>query len=206
MKPAKLPEHLKTVHPGNVSDSDDDFRTKRARFEKAGTLTKLEFTPTQKLCLKVSYKVAYRITQQKKPYIIAETLVKPCALDIVELRCGKDETKKALSLRKCYLCLIGWWVPLIAAHRLEDDLLPLLPHFPRPPPVSSTPILNVWCRVSSNDPMVVGLKLNFYRQRSRWPHCNPYDEYHRMRLTQKPRYIGGYHIDPDTKPLPEANY
>lgn len=27
MKPAKLSEHLKTVHPGNVSDSIDDFRT-----------------------------------------------------------------------------------------------------------------------------------------------------------------------------------
>ncbi|KAL0879709.1 hypothetical protein ABMA27_003424 [Loxostege sticticalis] len=94
MKPAKLSEHLKTVHPGNVSDSIDDFRIKRARFEKAGTLPKLGFTPTQKPCLEASYKVAYRIAQQKKPHTIAETLVKPCALDIVELVCGKDERKK----------------------------------------------------------------------------------------------------------------
>ncbi|CAG9562242.1 unnamed protein product [Danaus chrysippus] len=94
MKPAKLSEHLKTVHPGNVCDSIDDFRTKKARFEKAGTLPKLGFTPTQKPCLEASYKVAYRIAQQKKPHTIAETLVKPCALDIVELVCGKNERKK----------------------------------------------------------------------------------------------------------------
>ncbi|GBP87338.1 Protein ZBED8 [Eumeta japonica] len=90
----KLSEHLKTVHPGNVCDSIDDFRTKKARFEKAGTLPKLGFTPTQKPCLEASYKVAYRIAQQKKPHTIAETLVKPCALDIVELVCGKNERKK----------------------------------------------------------------------------------------------------------------
>lgn len=94
MKPAKLSEHLRIVHPGNVSDSIEDFRTKRARFEKAGTLPKLGFTPTQKPCLEASYKVAYRIAQQKKPHTIAETLVKPCALDIVEIVCGKDEKKK----------------------------------------------------------------------------------------------------------------
>lgn len=94
MKPAKLTEHFKTVHPGNISDSIDDFCTKRARFEKTGTLPKLGFIPTQKPCLEASYKVAYRIAQQKKPHTIAETLVKPCALDIVELVCGKDQRKK----------------------------------------------------------------------------------------------------------------
>lgn len=94
MKPAKLSEHLQTVHPGNISDSIDDFRTKKARFEKSGTLPKLGFTPTQKPCLEASYKVAYRIAQQKKPHTIAETLIKPCALDIVELVCGKDHRKK----------------------------------------------------------------------------------------------------------------
>ncbi|KAJ8728586.1 hypothetical protein PYW07_006282 [Mythimna separata] len=90
MKPAKLSEHLKTVHPGHISDSFDELCAKKARFEKAGTLPKVGFTPTQKPCLEASYKVAYRIAQQKKPHSIAETLVKPCALDIVELVCGKN--------------------------------------------------------------------------------------------------------------------
>ncbi|GBP27733.1 Protein ZBED8 [Eumeta japonica] len=40
-----------------LSDSIGDFRTKRARFEKASTLTKLGFTPTRKPCLEASYKV-----------------------------------------------------------------------------------------------------------------------------------------------------
>lgn len=94
MKPIKLLEHLKAVHPGNVSDNSDVFHSKKARFEKSGTLPKLGFTPTQKPCLLASYKVAYRIAQQKKPHTIAETLIKPCALDVVELVCGPDQRKK----------------------------------------------------------------------------------------------------------------
>lgn len=94
MKPAKLSEHLTSVHPGNTSDTLDIFRAKKARFEKAGTLSKLGFTPTQKPCLEASYKVAYRIARQKKPHTIAESLVKPCTLDIVELVCGADQRKK----------------------------------------------------------------------------------------------------------------
>ncbi|XP_042228922.1 protein ZBED8-like [Homarus americanus] len=86
MKPTKLKEHLTCVHPENASDSVDLFRAKKARFEKAGTLPKLEFTPTQKPCPEASYKVAYRIAKQEKPHTIGETLVKPCALEMVELQ------------------------------------------------------------------------------------------------------------------------
>ena len=39
VKPAKLSEHLTSVHPGNASDTVDVFRAKKARFEKAGTLS-----------------------------------------------------------------------------------------------------------------------------------------------------------------------
>lgn len=63
MKPAKLSDHLTSVHPGNASDSVDVFRIKKARFEKSGTLPKIVFSPTQKPCLEASYRVAYRIAQ-----------------------------------------------------------------------------------------------------------------------------------------------
>ncbi|XP_042210866.1 protein ZBED8-like [Homarus americanus] len=94
MKPTKLKEHLTSVHPENASDSVDLFRAKKARFEKAGTLPKLGFAPTQKPCLEASYKVAYCIAKQKKPHTIEETLVKPCALEMVELVCGLEQRKK----------------------------------------------------------------------------------------------------------------
>ncbi|XP_042208670.1 protein ZBED8-like [Homarus americanus] len=94
MKPTKLKEHLTSVHPENASDSVDIFRAKKARFEKAGTLPKLGFAPTQKPCLEASYKVAYRIAKQKKPHTIEETLAKPCALEMVELVCGLEQRKK----------------------------------------------------------------------------------------------------------------
>ncbi|XP_042203602.1 protein ZBED8-like [Homarus americanus] len=94
MKPTKLKEHLMSVHPENASGSVDLFRAKKARFEKAGTLPKLGFAPTQKPCLEASYKVAYRIAKQKKPHTFGETLVKPCALEMVELVCGLEQRKK----------------------------------------------------------------------------------------------------------------
>ena len=94
MKPTKLKEHLTSVYPANASDSVDIFREKKARFEKAGTLPKLGFAPIQKPCFEASYKVAYRIAKQKKPHTIGETLVKPCALEMVELVCGLEQRKK----------------------------------------------------------------------------------------------------------------
>ncbi|KAI6653997.1 Protein ZBED8-like [Oopsacas minuta] len=94
LKPAKLKEHLTAVHPDYATYDVDSLRTKKARFEKTGTLPKLEFCPTQKPCLEASYKVAYRIAKQRKPHTICDTLIKPCALDMVELVYGLEQRKK----------------------------------------------------------------------------------------------------------------
>lgn len=94
LKPAKLREHLVSIHPKNALDSVESFRYKKARFEKGGTLPKLGFIKTQKPCLEASYKVAYRIAKEKKPHTIGETLVKPCALEMTELVCGIEHRKK----------------------------------------------------------------------------------------------------------------
>ena len=93
IKPSKLKDHLKSFHPNNLSDSIDELRTKKARFEKAGTLPKLGFITTQKPFVEASYKVAYRIAKQKKPHTIGETLIKPCVLEMVEIVCGTKERK-----------------------------------------------------------------------------------------------------------------
>jgi hypothetical protein len=37
--------------------------------------------------------VAYRIAKHRKPHTIGEILVKPCALEMVELVCGLEQTK-----------------------------------------------------------------------------------------------------------------
>jgi len=94
LKPAKLKEHLTSVHPKNALDSVESFRCKKARFEKGGTLPKFGFIKTQKPCLEASYKVASRIAKEKKPHTIGETLVKPCALEMTELVCGTEHRKK----------------------------------------------------------------------------------------------------------------
>ena len=94
LKPAKLKEHFISIHPKNALDSVDFFRSKKARFEKSGTLPKFGFIKTQKPCLEASYKVAYRIAKEKKAHTIGETLIKPCALEMTELVCGTEQRKK----------------------------------------------------------------------------------------------------------------
>ena len=44
--------------------------------------------------LAVSNKMAYRIAKEKKPHSIAETLIKPCALEMTEIVCASDQRRK----------------------------------------------------------------------------------------------------------------
>ena len=71
--------------------------TKRARFRAAGALSKLGFCSEDKAGLKASYRVAYRIAKEKKPHTIGERLIKPYAMDMVELVCGVEQKE---NLRK----------------------------------------------------------------------------------------------------------
>ena len=98
MKPVKLKDHLISNHSGNVSDSRNVFLQKKARFERGGTLDKHGFIPTGKPLLEASYKIAYQIAKNKKPHTIAETLIKPCALEMTEIVCGSEQRKKLESI------------------------------------------------------------------------------------------------------------
>ena len=105
IKPENLKEHLSTSHPGNVSDSPEAFRNKKTRLEKSGTLVKYGFVPTQKPLVEASYKVAYRIAKEKKPHTIAEAVIEPCALEMIELVCGSEQRKKNrryTNVKQCY--------------------------------------------------------------------------------------------------------
>ena len=106
MKPVKLKDHLISNHPGNVSDSRNAFFQKKARFERGGTLDKHGFIPTGKPLLEASYKIAYHIAKNKKSHTIAETLIKPCALEMTEIVCGSEQ-RKNLKVYQCQIMLLN---------------------------------------------------------------------------------------------------
>jgi ribosomal protein L10 len=54
----------------------------------------LVFGSTQKPLLEASHKVAYLIAKNKKPHTIFENLIKPCALQMVEVVLGKQQRKQ----------------------------------------------------------------------------------------------------------------
>ncbi|XP_042236440.1 protein ZBED8-like [Homarus americanus] len=61
------------------------FLQRRLDLRKLELYQNLDLPQHKSLVLKASYKAAYRIAKQKKPHTIGETLVKPCALEMVEL-------------------------------------------------------------------------------------------------------------------------
>jgi hypothetical protein len=84
MRPAKLRQHFEILHPGNSGDLLESLKQKKARFQ-SGTLTKLGSGSTQKPELVACYKVVYLIANNKKPHTIGENLIKPCAVQMVEV-------------------------------------------------------------------------------------------------------------------------
>jgi hypothetical protein len=88
-----LKEHLTSVCPENVPKDAVLFRAIKAQFKKAGTLPKHRFDISRKPFLEASYKVDYRIAKQNKSHTIGKPLVKPCALEMVELVCGLEQNK-----------------------------------------------------------------------------------------------------------------
>jgi len=94
MKSSKLQEHLHCVHPGNADDALAVFEAKRSRYAAKGKTTTRGFVPHQKPALEASYCLALRIAKTKIPHTIAETLIKPCAMDMVEVMCGQEVLQK----------------------------------------------------------------------------------------------------------------
>ena len=72
----------------------------------------LAFGFKQKPIVEAFYKVAYLIAKNKKSHAIGETLVKPCALEMVEAVLGKSQRNQIVAVplsndvirsRKCHL-------------------------------------------------------------------------------------------------------
>ena len=98
--PSKLSNHLLKIHPEFKDKGIAFFERKRdelkqAKLDSSGTFFKENIS-----LVEASYEVALQIAKQKKPHTIAESLVKPCAIKMVERVLGKQSSKKleALSL------------------------------------------------------------------------------------------------------------
>ena len=72
----------------------ETLKTKRARYEKSGTLPKMGFTSVEKPHLLASYKVDYRIAKEIKPHTLAEEFVKPCVIDMADIILGDGAARK----------------------------------------------------------------------------------------------------------------
>ena len=70
------------------------LKTKRARYDRYGTLPKMGFTSVESLPLLASYKVAYRIAKAMKPHTLAEEVIKPCVVDMADIILGDGAARK----------------------------------------------------------------------------------------------------------------
>ena len=83
-KASKLSEYFKNKHKGiEAGYNAETLKTKRACYNRSGTLPKMGFTSVEKSHLLASYKVqvAYRIAKAMKPHTLAEEVIKFCAVD-----------------------------------------------------------------------------------------------------------------------------
>lgn len=100
LKPSKLAGHLKNCHP-HVKDKDQAYFERRAE-QLRGIQLNRSGAPAEKLlaAVEASFIVAYKVAQQQKCHTIAESLIMPCAKEMVSKVCGEEQAKKlnAISL------------------------------------------------------------------------------------------------------------
>ncbi|XP_063786065.1 protein FAM200A-like [Pseudophryne corroboree] len=92
MIPSKLRRYLETNHP-NMAKKPRDFFSRKLKELKGqkGTFFKQASIPCNALL--ASYKVAHRIAMCKKPHTIAEELILPAAVDMVNILVGESAGK-----------------------------------------------------------------------------------------------------------------
>jgi hypothetical protein len=95
MLPSTLKRHLKTTHPSVRSKFRGYFSRKRKELNRQkDSFYKQASIPSNVLL--ASYKVAHRIAKCKKPHTIAEELILPAPVDMVNIMIG-GSTWKLLS-------------------------------------------------------------------------------------------------------------
>ncbi|GFW03015.1 SCAN domain-containing protein 3 [Trichonephila clavipes] len=97
MKPKKLKKHFETLHGEYINKPREFFESKLKSYEKQKTFLKKTLSVNEKALL-TSYKVSYKIARCKKPHTIAEELILPAAIEIVETMFGDNFAKELQSI------------------------------------------------------------------------------------------------------------
>ncbi|GFV11239.1 SCAN domain-containing protein 3 [Trichonephila clavipes] len=97
MKPNKLKRHFETLHGENINKPREFFESKLKSYGKQKTFFKKTLSVNEKALL-TSYKVSYKIARCKKPHTIAEELILPAAIEIVETMFGDNFAKELQSI------------------------------------------------------------------------------------------------------------
>ena len=95
---SKLRRHLVSKHPNLVGKPPQFWKDKEAVVKRRRIDTETPGFSSMRSATEASFRVAYLIAQCKKPHTIGEELIKPAALLMTELMCGKDAKQKMESV------------------------------------------------------------------------------------------------------------
>ncbi|GFW84442.1 protein FAM200B [Trichonephila clavipes] len=98
MKPNKLKRHFETLHGEYINKPREFFESKLKSYGKQKTFLKKKTLSVNEKALLTSYKVSYKIARCKKPHTIAEELILPAAIEIVETMFGDNFAKELQSI------------------------------------------------------------------------------------------------------------
>ncbi|XP_067945153.1 zinc finger BED domain-containing protein 5-like [Watersipora subatra] len=94
MKPHQLKPHLRNKHAEHMDKSKAFFEAKERELKRAKLDSTGSFYIQAQAITEASYTLSYRITRDKKPHTIGETLVKPCLLKCTKIILGDTAAQK----------------------------------------------------------------------------------------------------------------
>ncbi|XP_008178235.1 zinc finger BED domain-containing protein 5-like [Acyrthosiphon pisum] len=94
MAPAKMRRHLESIH-GELKEKNVEFfiRKRDELLKSLNCMVQTTKTVNEK-ATEASYLVSYQITQRGEAYTIAESLIKPCAMEMVKCMLDEKSAKK----------------------------------------------------------------------------------------------------------------
>ena len=84
LRPSKLELHLEKVHPGDKDKGLNYFKRKEESLKRQRLDAEGYFQQHSQSLVEASYVVCFMIAKECKLYTIGETLIKPCATEMLE--------------------------------------------------------------------------------------------------------------------------